>query len=294
MRRPILFMLLCLCSSLCWPNPNEVRVNQTRDRSAYMLGLLKLVLSYSEKKYTFTEEAERLSKSAEREAALNGKISVFWGGTSREQESNYLTIPIDGYRGLMGMRFFIIRSQDQQRFSAIKSLDELRSFKLGQGRGWSDIKVLEASNITVERSVKKKGLYYMLEGGRFDAFPRGATEAWAEAEANKHLNLAVEKSLIVAYPLPHYFFVNKQQTQLAEDIKTGFRKILADGSFDEYFFSNKRVKTFLSKADLANRTVIALKNPFLSDLGIEEREIYTLKVEDLINGAKRNKDNNRS
>ena len=126
----------------------------------------------------------------------------------------------------------------------------------------------------------------MLEGGRFDAFPRGATEAWAEVEANKDLSLAVEEHLIIRYPLPTYFFVNKNRIELAQDIEHGLMSALQDGEFDRFFYSSDRVQRFLRRANLQQRKIIDLNNPFLTPEAIDSRK-YNLSVEDLIQGWQR-------
>jgi hypothetical protein len=265
----------------------EIGINQVRNRSTYMLDLLKLALSYSGKQHEFVQAQERLSKNAEREAALSGKIAVFWGGTSEDQERDFIPIRIDGYRGLMSLRFFIIRGDDQARFNQVRSLDDLKSIRFGQGRNWKDSQILESHGFYVAKSAKKQNLFYMLEGGRFDAFPRGATEAWKEAQANRELGLSVEKSLILRYPLPTYFFVNKDRKTLARDIHEGLTKALEDGSFDDFFYSNDRVQAFLKSADLENRTVIEITNPLLPRESAKSlKESHMLSLEQLIEGSK--------
>ena len=268
--------------------PVEIGINQVRDRSTYMLDLMKVALIYTtDTQYNFVETDERLSKNAEHEAALAGKIGVFWGGTSEDQESDFIPVRVDGYRGLMSLRFFIIREGDQPRFSAIRNIEDLRRIKLGQGRSWKDAEILEASGLTVERATKKEGLFYMLDGGRFDAFPRGATEAWSEADAHQELNLTVEKNLVVKYPLPTYFFVHKGHEKLARDIQYGLDRALEDGTFDRFFYGNERVKAFLSEANLEDRRVIEIKNPFLPASANIAEDGHNLSIEQLIEGARR-------
>ncbi len=280
-------LLSLLVSASALSASQEVGINQVRNRSTYMLDLLKLALSYSDKEYHFTEAPERLSKLAEREAALTGKIAVFWGGTSADQERDFIPVRIDGYRGLMSLRFLIIRAQDQAEFSKINTLAQLQAVTMGQGRGWRDGQILEASGITVARSTKKTGLYHMLEGERFDAFPRGATEAWVETENFSHLDLIVENHLIVRYPLPTYFFVSKKYPQLAADIEYGMLAALNDGSFDRFFYNNDRVQAFLENADLEHRRVIDLDNPYIPAESKAVVSQYMLDIDDLLDGARR-------
>lgn len=279
----MLITLICVSSAAA---ATDIGINQVRNRSTYMLDLMKLALRYSDNEYRFIETGERLSKNAEKEALRSGKIAVIWGGTSQELEAEFIPVRIDGYRGLMSLRFLIIRKEDQHLFSNIQTPADLKSLSYGQGRGWTDGAILESAGLTVERSAKKKGLYHMLEGGRFDAFPRGATEAWLEADANSDLNLTVDKYLIIKYPLPTYFFVNSQYPQLARDIEAGLKHATLDGSFDDYFFSNDRVQLFLEQAGLENRRVIEIDNPFLSKESKQASGKYTLSIERLIEASK--------
>lgn len=284
-RCAFLLILLLVCGD-AYAQSNTVGINQVRNRSTYMFDLMKLALSKSGKKYEFVEASERLSKNAEREAALSGRIAVFWGGTSEEQERDFLPVRVDGYRGLMSLRFFIIRKEDQGRFSSVRNVDDLKQFAFGQGRGWKDGDILEAAGLKVERSAKKAGLFHMLDGSRFDAFPRGATEAWIEANANKDLGLVVEEKLVLKYPLPTYFFFNKDRKALARDVARGLEIALEDGSFDEFFYSNDRVQAFLREANLDQRRVIEINNPYLPK-GDDSYLKYSLTPEQLIDGAKR-------
>lgn len=268
--------------------PIEVPINLVRDSSTYMLDLLRSVLERSEHQYKFVEISERLSKQAEREATLNGGIGIFWGGTSEADENDFIPIRIDAYRGLMSLRFLIIRKQDQPLFSQITGLSQLQSMRMGQGCAWQDATILKSAGLSVECATKKEGLFYMLEGGRFDAFPRGATEAWVEVAANRNLDLAVEENLIIRYPLPTYYFVSKKMPALAADIERGLLEAMEDGSFDRFFYKNDRVKAFLEQAQLEHRRVIDLKNPFLSLKSQNSTlESSALGVEQLIEGYAR-------
>lgn len=286
-KRTFILIALCVLHNVD-VMASEVFINKIRaSESTYMLDLMKLALSYSPRQYQYVQTKSRLTKDAQNEAALDGTISVFWGGTSPDQEDTYIPVHIDAYRGLMSLRFMIVRGDDVDRFKSVNNLTQLQQFTLGQGRGWKDGKILQAAGFDVAFSSKKTGLYHMLEGGRFDAFPRGATEAWVEAEANKELDLAVEEHLIIRYPLPTYFFVNKQQLQLATDIKAGLLQAIDDGSFDQFFFDSERVQQFLARANLAKRTVIDLDNPFLTQQARESIK-YNLSLEDLIAKENRN------
>jgi hypothetical protein len=163
----------------------------------------------------------------------------------------------------MNHRLFFIRQGDQARFDNIKTLEDLKQIRLGQGRSWQDASILESAGLDVVKTTKKPSLYHMLDGGRFDAFPRGANEVWTELSAFPDLKLTVEKNLVLIYPLPTYFFVSHKDPVLAKDIEFGLESAIKDGAFNKYFYGSPEVQEALGKADLGNRRAIRINNPYL-------------------------------
>lgn len=229
----------------------------------YMNGLLKLALSYSSKNYIFSTTSEVYSRPRVMESVKSGAISVMWGGTSEEMERDFIPIRIDAYRGLMNHRLLFIRQGDQARFDKIQTLEDLKQVRFGQGRSWQDASILENAGLNVVKTTKKPSLYHMLDGGRFDAFPRGANEVWTELSAFPELKLTVEKNLVLIYPLPTYFFVSHKDPVLANDIEFGLESAIKDGAFNRYFYGSPEVQEALGKADLGKRRAIRINNPYL-------------------------------
>lgn len=229
----------------------------------YMTGLLKLALTYSGKNYVYSTTSEVYSRPRVMESLKSGAISVMWAGTSEEMEQDFLPVRIDAYRGLMNHRLLFIRQGDQARFDGIKTLEDLKQVRFGQGRSWQDASILESAGLEVIKATKKPSLYYMLDGGRFDAFPRGANEVWTELNAFPDLKLTVEKNLVLIYPLPTYFFVSSKDPELAKDIEFGLESAIKDGAFNKYFYASPEVQETLDKAGLANRHAIRISNPYL-------------------------------
>lgn len=244
--------------------PIKVITNKKSNvQTDYMSGLLRLALSYSHKNYQYESTGEVYSRDRVMESLKGGSISVMWGGTSEQMERDFVPIRIDAYRGLMNHRLLFIRDGDQARFDQIHNLTDLKKIRFGQGRSWQDATILEQAGLTVIKATKKPSLYYMLDGGRFDAFPRGANEAWTELQAFPELKLTVEKNLVIIYPLPTYFFVSPKFPQLAQDIENGLEAAIKDGEFNRYFYASPEVKETLAKANLSKRRAIHLDNPFL-------------------------------
>jgi len=228
------------------------------------LSVLKLALSKSMPGAQF----QSLPQFAEQERAVEyikeGKMSVMWAGTQPAYEQEMIPIRIPLEKGMLGYRIFIIRKGDQPRFDQVKSLADLKKFKAGQGRFWGDTAVLKASNLPVVTPVKYPSLFPMLDGNRFDYFPRAIHEPWSEVEAHKDLNLVVEKHILLVYPFAMYFFVSKDKPQLAEAIRSGFETAIRDGSYDKLFYSNPLVANALAQTHLKDRLVIRIPNPYMS------------------------------
>ena len=250
--------------------------------------ILKLALSKSPsaKPYEFQQLQERQTEGRSIEMLKEGSMSVFWAGTQTEYEETLRPIRIPVLKGLLGHRIFIIRQGDQARFDRVNSLQDLRSIPLGQGRFWGDTKVLKHAELNVVTAVKYEGLFHMLEGGRFDYFPRAVHEPWSEVTAREALNLTVENRLLLIYPFAMYYFVGKENETLAKDIEGGFRLAIDDGSFDALFFSHPMVKDALASAQLHKRQVFRLDNPNMHpDTPLDDTSLW-LKIESLETRAK--------
>lgn len=241
----------------------------TNDHHKYCRGLLELALSYSATNFEF-QDIPAGSGGLERELVQlkEGQLDVTWMATTDYLESKTRPIRVPLYRGLLGYRIFLIRKGDQQRFEKVKTLDDLKAFTFGQGDDWPDTTILKANNLKIVPAHLYGSLFYMLNGGRFDAFPRGVHEPWGELRNLKNwrdhnLDLEVEKNLILVYKMPMYMFVSKDNEKLAKTIENGLHKAIDDGSFDRYFFNDPVVKEALDKARIHERKVFHLDNPNL-------------------------------
>jgi hypothetical protein len=135
--------------------------------------------------------------------------------------------------------------------------------KAGQGRFWSDTPILEASGIPVIKPVNYPNLFHMLDGERFDYFPRAVHEPWAEVQ-NSPLSITVEKELMLVYPMPLYMFTAKNNKALADVIAYGLRKGIDDGTFDKLFMANPAIREALELTNMSGRRVFRINNPGLS------------------------------
>lgn len=257
------FMLILLSTQ--GVNGETIRISNVGDENGkYAASMVKLALSYAEnERFTFQELPENFTQKRSQEEVLRGNIHVMWAATDGELESQLLPIRIPLYKGLLGHRIFLIRADGQAQFDRITSLDELKKIPIGQGRGWADSDILKLNGFTVYTPTKFDSLMHMLDGGRFDAFPRGVFEPFKEVTNYSHLKLAVEKRFMLVYKMPFYLFVSPQNKKLATDLESGLKKAIADGSFEKLFLSNPNVQEAIKSANMKNRTIFYLDNPKL-------------------------------
>lgn len=241
-----------------------IRVNEATDSNGrYAMQMVKLALSKIDARYQFEIDASEVSQARNISDVSEGRLDLMWAATNQEMEDKLRPIRIPLYKGLLGHRIFIINPGSQARFNGVKTFEDLKQFSFGQGTTWADSDILASNGLKVVRANKYQSLFYMVDGGRFDAFPRGVQEPWQELETNANLPLAVEKRIMLVYRMPFYLFTSKQNQKLATDLELGLDRAIADGSFDTIFYNDPMVKAVLEKANLEQRLVFPLNNPTL-------------------------------
>lgn len=244
-----------------------LRINDSSDvNSPYAVAMLKLANQHINNKYHFDIISDGITKSRIMEEVASGTLDVFWSSSNNELESRFDPIRIPLFKGLLGHRIFIIRAGDQARFDQIKTLEDLKKIKLGSGATWADTKILQANGLNVITSNKYPNMFYMLDGARFDAFPRAVFEPYKEIANNPSLPLVVEKNLMLVYRMPYYLFVRKGNRQLVDDLTTGLERAIADGSFEQLFLNDPSVRDVIEKVNMNQRRIIYLDNPTASTL----------------------------
>lgn len=191
-----------------------------------------------------------------------GMVNIAWCGTSVQKEKAYRPVRIPLRKGILGYRVALVARSRQAAVGRIRNLDDLRKMHIGQGIGWGDVAIYEANGFTVH-TAGYESLFKMVAANRIDLFPRGINEVFHEYAARHDAipGLAVEQHLLIYYPWPYYFFFNKADKSLAKRVESGIRKMMKDGSFDAIFM--KYNSASIIKANLGNRRIIRIRNPFL-------------------------------
>jgi len=263
-----LFTLFCCLLIPTSAYSQTISMPGTRDESSLPPTLLKEVMKRADitPNFPYTDIKGRdLSFNRMKQDIIAGKIDVFWSMTSKELEQEFNAIYIPIFRGLLGMRIPLVKQENINMFAGINNLAELQKFKAGSGKAWPDTQILEHNGLPVVKTLKYQNLFPMLEGGRFDYFPRGLHEPWQEILDRKELKLAVENNLLLRYTAPNYFFVAKDNPQLAKQLTRLLNELIASGDFVKLFFQDNEVKNAIDKANVKNRIVFEIENPTLSE-----------------------------
>lgn len=261
----LMFPIILSISVPGWAQ-NVIRLNEPTDGNGrYAVQMLNLALSRIDTKYKLEmRDGTGETQGRTLNDVATGKLDILWTATDAELEETLLPIRIPLYKGLLGHRIFIVRKGDQSRFDRVRSFDDLKQFKFGQGTTWADTKILEANGLNVVKTMKYEGLFFMLDGERFDAYPRGVQEPWQELITYAKLPLAVENKIMLVYQMPFYLFTGKDNKKLAADLEKGFNIAIADGGFDEIFYNSPVVQSVADNAGIDSRMIFRLKNPNLS------------------------------
>ena len=238
-------------------------------RYAYHWRVLKAALdatsvqwgTYEMRPATYMNEARQLTEMQSK----SGRINTLLLDSTAELQQKLLPVRLPVDKGLLGYRVFLIREADQAQFDRVTSLADLKQFRVGQGEGWSDVQVLKAAGLNVVTGKSYPGLFGMLENGRFDVFSRGVTEVMEELGqfGSKHPKLAIEKTLMLYYPMPVYFWFPRGENGAlrAKRIDEGMRIILANGRLNEMF--DAEFGEVVTKLNLKHRRLLRIGNPFL-------------------------------
>jgi hypothetical protein len=202
---------------------------------------LRLALAKTEAKYGKLDiKRYPFPSGRERQRAIiaaNEGMDIMWSSFNQSRAEQLLAIEFDLLRELSNKKILLIRKEDREKFAAVKNLNDLRKFKAGTGSHWHDTNVLQKNDMPLVTSWDYSPMFRMLAARRFDYIIRGAQEIWEEIEEYEDLPLAAEETLLISYELPVYYFVNKNNFQLAKRIKEGLLSAEKDGSLAELFGS---------------------------------------------------------
>lgn len=240
----------------------------------YMLAMLRLACSK-----TSTECKLQPARAMVQSRAIqllqrsDSSIDLLWTMTSKERERQLLPVRIPLYKGLIGWRIALLGKDRSQLLAKVRTVEELRAFRAGQGHDWPDVDILRAAGQTVVTSSDYEPLFSMLNQQRFDYFPRGVIEIESEYLAHRDDGISIDPYVLIHYPTAFYFFVAPDNKPLARLLETGLERAIADGSFDRLF--RQFHAGALRRLQLDKRVIIHLGNPLLpAETPLQRQELW--------------------
>lgn len=278
LQQSIALVLLASLSSIASAAP--LKVAGRPDDKKLHLTLVKEVVKRSERfdgiEYIYAKTGEPAATRVLSDLE-SGKLDIVWTATSTDLEKRFIPVRFPIFRGLLGMRIGLIHQKDSQLLSSVQSKADLMRFKICTGKTWPDTNILDANGLVTAKSLKYPNIFeMMLAGNRCHFFARGVMEPFAEVASHPELPLTVDSHIMLRYRMPYMLFVSKSNPDLAEHLLEIMTEIFDEGLYDEMFFNDSEIKAVLSQANLKNRVIIDLENPYLTGetRSIPERFFY--------------------
>lgn len=238
-------------------------------RYSYHWMVLKAALDATRSNYgdyslawsTYMNESRQIAEMKKDRGLINTLVL----DSTAELERDLIPVKIPVDKGLLGYRVFLIRAEDQPRFSAVQTIDDLRKFKMGQGSDWSDVAIYRSAGFQVVGATRYESLFDMLMHNRFDAFGRGVAEVVDElaARQSKYPTMAIEQTVLLHYPMAVYFWFPKtnEGKLYAKRVTEGMGVISKNGTLDRIF--KEHYAPLLSQLQVKKRRVLRIANPNL-------------------------------
>lgn len=203
------------------------------------------------------------------------KVNVAIVASQPSWEAQLLPIWIPVDMGLANYRIALTHRNAQARLSAVRALDDLKALRAGVGAGWSSRKVLDHHGFNVALGESFEPLLKMLMAERIDYFPRGINEVFVEYDARVAANpdLAIERDLVIEFPLPGYIFVSPKAPRLHHRLTEGLESMVRDGTLLKMVMNYHA--EMIKRANFCERRVFHIENPFLSDkTPLQRKELW--------------------
>lgn len=243
--------------------------NEVDARKHYEIELLSLALDKTKDKYGEYEliPSKKMTITRAIYNLKENKIKNFILKTSVDNsllnKFSFSNFPVD--RGIVGYRVSFISPQMKEKIHNIKSLKELKTLKFAQGVGWLDTNILKSNGFNVRIIANYSSFFHMITLNRIDLFPRGINEVLAEYEAYKHLDkLDYDRTFVLYYPLPRFFFMNKENEKITKRIEEGLKIGFYDGSINKLF--EKYYQPSIDFVNMKQRKIYKIDNPFLKGI----------------------------
>ena len=248
------------------------------NRRSDVISLMHEALKITEDKYgPFVLEPADVNVNYKRATQMlrkEDRITVAWLDTTEQLEQTLLPVLIPIQKGIVGYRVLIIRSEDEEKFVDIDTVEELRQYKNGLVSGWVNESIMNVNELQHVSAINYEDLFKMLAAERFDYFSRGMVEAYTELEDRSEVfpNLMVEKHILLHYAKPMYLFTSKNRPVLNKRLNEGLMMLIEEGYFEKIFcqFHGDSIR----KTNLSERIQIQLKSHLLLSSAPKDKKFW--------------------
>lgn len=286
------FLLLCLSfisftSVVSANSSTAIHVAAPQSRleasTSYYSDLLQLVLNKTAAEYGPAHLVfEPMPESGSLwKLMLNKKrIDVHWLTPLAEIEQQLRLIPVSILYGGLGLRGMIIQSSLLPEFEQLKSVEDLRRFTACQGEKWPDVQVLQYAGLKVHTVQKFDSIPDMLRKGRCDYFPRSVIEGDAELATwpQQGQGFVFFTSLLLHYPLPVHFYVNPENTPLAERLEQGLKAMSESGELLRFMQQHEVTRHVFEPQRYRHSVLLKLHNPVLPAAHQHNKSTFWLEL----------------
>lgn len=180
--------------------------------------------------------------------------------------------------GLLSYRLLLVNKVDLFKFEQISTIEQLSHLYAGLAKGWETTKVFKHHGFKVKTTGHFEGIFSMLDKHRFDYLPRGIYEAYDELESREEIldDVVVEPTIALNIPTLTHVYVSPSEPRLAKRINAGLQKMLINGDLKKLLL--KYYEKDLKRADLKNRKIIKISNPFYNQTKIDKFEDQLLEL----------------
>ncbi|WP_156111729.1 hypothetical protein [Thalassospira australica] len=194
------------------------------------------------------------------------QINTVFFGTNAMREEQLLPVYVPLFLGTTGLRLFMMRPGLMGALDQVQTIDDLRTYTMGQGLGWPDTEIL-LNNGFQAMPGRYKTLHRMLAAGRFDLYPRAywqivAEWNWMHQDA---AGIEIHPGLALYYPQPIYFFVSPKTPELRDIIETGMMRAYANGMMFDLIKTHPDTAPSFSQISIRDLHVLQIPNATLTD-----------------------------
>lgn len=265
------FLILCMPYAAFAQKVLDVKLvaNRPLSTDAYLYRVLDLALSNQPAPYVLAIEVIEASEPRRKEIVQSSTDDyVITLGNRLEYEADLQAVYIPIQLGLgIGRRIILTRQELLGELEQVKSVEDLAQFSIGQGLGWTDVRILRDAGLNVVTLANSRSIPKMITAKRLDLYPRGLFEIDREYERYLPENpgLVIDDHLMLTYTLASYFYVRPGNERLHSAIRQGLDTAYATGQLQDLIMTDPVLSKSLHRLNKENRINLILPNNHASE-----------------------------